>query len=116
MTVKEFNELVWNYGASGSKVLEGLTAKEKEAVVNTWNDVEFELNNDTEEEKIDSMINSYYKDTKYRISFSYYNLNGEIVNGDGNFRAEINVKAGEIYKIKGGSFWQMPLYVILIHS
>ena len=81
MTVKEFNELVWNYGASGSKVLEGLTDKEKEAVVNTWNDVEFELNNDTEEEKIDSMINSYYKDTKYRISFSYYNLNGDYLGG-----------------------------------
>lgn len=50
MTVKEFNELVWNYGASGTKVLEGLTEKEKAAVVNTWTDVEFELNNDTEED------------------------------------------------------------------
>ena len=45
-----------------------------------------------------------------------YNLNGEIVTGDTNFRSEINVKPGEIYKIKGGSFWQMPLYVILNNS
>ena len=45
-----------------------------------------------------------------------YNLSGELVTGNNVFRAEINVKPGEIYKVKGGSFWQMPLYVILNSS
>lgn len=54
-----------------------------------------------------------YKKLNLTFIQGYYNLNGEIVNGDSNFRAEINVKPGEIYKIRGGSFWQMPLYVIL---
>ena len=43
----------------------------------------------------------------------FYNLSGEISTGSNEYRAELTVKAGEIYKINGASYWQMPLYAIL---
>ena len=52
---------------------------------------------------------------KLNLTFiqGYYNLDGSISTGSNDFRAELPVKTGEIYKIKGASFWRMPLYAIL---
>ncbi len=57
----EFNELVWNYGASGTKVFDEyqLSEEQKETVSLAWS--EYENNeNDISEEKADEIINSYY--------------------------------------------------------
>ena len=67
MTEKEFNELVWNYGASGDKVFtETLSDNIKNNIVNAWAEIEPMLENsdinDDDTSKEDSVISSYYKE------------------------------------------------------
>lgn len=67
MTEKEFNELVWNYGASGDKVFtETLSDNIKNNIVNAWVEIEPMLENsdvnDDDTSKEDSVISSYYKE------------------------------------------------------
>ena len=67
MTEKEFNELVWNYGASGDKVFsETLSDDIKNNIVNAWAEIEPMLENsninDDDTSKEDSVISSYYKE------------------------------------------------------
>ena len=67
MTEKEFNELVWNYGASGDKVFtETLSDNIKNNIINAWAEIEPMLENsdvnDDDTSKEDSVISSYYKE------------------------------------------------------
>lgn len=57
----EFNELVWNYGASGTKVFNEyqLSEEQKETVSLAWSEYEKNIN-DISEENADEIINSYY--------------------------------------------------------
>jgi hypothetical protein len=67
MTEKEFNDLVWNYGASGDKVFsETLSDDIKSGIVNAWAEIEPMLENsdinDDDTSKEGSVISSYYKE------------------------------------------------------
>lgn len=58
MSIKEFNELVWDFGANGVQNPELLSESKWQIVALAW-----AASNKTEtEEEADSVINSYYND------------------------------------------------------
>ena len=61
----DFNELVWSYGASGTKVFDGLelSKMQKLVIIFAWADVEKKLNpNDEDTTEADKLIDTYYSD------------------------------------------------------
>ena len=62
VTEKEFNELVWNYGASGDKTIKDYSDDCQSVICEAWNfvkdDVEDSSTDSTKE--IDEQINSFY--------------------------------------------------------
>lgn len=63
MTQKEFNEVVWNYGASGAKAYSDLelTEEQKQIIAQSWAENERALEGD-DTTKNDTIIDSYYED------------------------------------------------------
>lgn len=61
MTKKDFNELVYHYGASGSKAVEGFTDEEIEVVSMAWAAADVD-DDEKSEKETDNIINSFYVD------------------------------------------------------
>lgn len=78
MKLNEFDSLVWNYGASGTKELEGYSDRVKDAVIECWSRIQSELDEDDDDfEKMSKLyINGHFLDTKYTINFSCVDSNG----------------------------------------
>lgn len=72
MTIKDFDSLVWNYGASGTKEIESYPQRVQDAVIECWSRIESELDSDDDdfEEKSKQYINGHYLDTKYTVTFA----------------------------------------------
>lgn len=106
MTEKEFNELVYLYGANGTKEIETLDEKKQQAIIECWSDLQSELDYMTQEES-DAFIDARYKDTLYFINFfgldsrGYIGFSGTVgfdgkpTTNDDNFMYFASVKEAE---------------------
>lgn len=76
MNKKEFIELVYQYGASGTKTLDGLKDAQKEDVATAW--AEFDENDTAEEtdEKFGKYYESFLLDGKWYVNYNDKDLEG----------------------------------------
>lgn len=78
MTRENFVELVYNYGASGDKVFEGLNLKEaqKDDVAIAWGEFDVDDTNEETDEKFGNYYNSFVLDGKWGVNYDPTDLNG----------------------------------------
>lgn len=74
MKLNEFDSLVWKYGASGTKELEGYSDRVKDAVFECWSRIQDELDEEDDdfEEKSKLYINGHYKESLYHVYWERY--------------------------------------------
>lgn len=78
MTRESFIELVYNYGASGDKVFEGLNLKDaqKEDVAIAWGEFDVDDTNEETDEKFGNYYNSFVSDGKWYVNYDPKDLDG----------------------------------------
>jgi hypothetical protein len=78
MTRESFIELVYNYGASGDKVFEGLNLKEaqKEDVAIAWGEFDVDDTEEETDEKFGNYYNSFVLDGKWGVNYDPTDLDG----------------------------------------
>lgn len=92
MKKEEFSSLVWNYGASGTKEIEGYPQRVQDSVIECWSRIQSELDEDDDSFEVDSKkyINGHWLDTFYYVNYSekdsegYYTGVGGMVDYENN--------------------------------
>lgn len=78
MTVEQFNELVRKYSTNGIKEVEGYPQRVQDAVIECWERIESELDEDDEnyEEMVNRYISGHWLDTLYYINYAEKSIDG----------------------------------------
>lgn len=78
MTRESFIELVYNYGASGDKVFEGLNLKDaqKEDVAIAWGEFDVDDTDEETDEKFGNYYNSFVLDGKWGVNYDPTDFDG----------------------------------------
>lgn len=76
MTVEQFIELVFEYGASGCKAVESYNDAQKETVSIAWAEAYDDKTNTISEEKIKPLFNSFIAESKWFVNYNEKDSSG----------------------------------------